>query len=80
MLSPARFDLAVIPCLSCSRDGRRLGHGGGYYDRYLPRMHCPTACLCREALLMEALPVEETDRSVSLVVTESGVYANPGNS
>ena len=32
-LSPDQIDLAVIPCVTCSREGRRLGRGGGYYDQ-----------------------------------------------
>ena len=35
LVTPADIDFAVVPCLCCDRDGRRLGHGGGYYDRYL---------------------------------------------
>lgn len=31
-------DFAVIPCLSCDRSGRRLGRGGGYYDRFFVRL------------------------------------------
>ena len=35
LIRPEEIDLAVIPCLSCDGKGRRLGKGGGYYDRYL---------------------------------------------
>ena len=30
-------DFAVLPCLSCSHSGHRLGQGGGFYDRFLAR-------------------------------------------
>ena len=36
-VGPRTIDLAVIPCVSCSHDGARLGHGGGFYDVYFSR-------------------------------------------
>lgn len=71
--SPESVDFAVIPCTSFDRAGNRLGQGGGYYDRLLPRLACPTVCVCREKLLLDALPVEEHDAKCALYLTENGL-------
>ena len=73
ILAPEEIDFAVIPCLSFDRTGRRLGQGGGYYDRLLPRLRCETALLCREALLLDAVPTEEHDMRCNHYITERGV-------
>ncbi|MBS5282929.1 MAG: 5-formyltetrahydrofolate cyclo-ligase [Clostridiales bacterium] len=68
--------LAILPCLSCTRDGRRLGQGGGYYDRYLKEhekeLSGRCVLVCREALMLEEIPVEDHDRRADLVVWENG--------
>ena len=70
---PEDIDLAVVPCVGAAADGRRLGRGGGYYDRLLPQLSCPTCLICRERLMSEAVPTEEHDRRCTLYVTERGV-------
>ena len=54
-------DLALVPCLSVSPDGTRLGHGGGYYDCWLRAHPCRTVCLCHQALVSDALPAAPWD-------------------
>ncbi len=67
-------DLAVIPCLSCDHKGNRLGHGAGFYDRYFRELKTREVMICREALIEESIPMEETDRRFAKVITEKGIY------
>lgn len=64
-----RIDLALVPCVSAAADGRRLGHGGGYYDRFLLTHRTFSACLCHRALLDDAVPSTPQDALVDTVVT-----------
>ena len=67
---PSADDVIIVPALCCDAHGSRLGHGGGYYDRYLAETNVFTVCPCRTALLESALPTEATDVPVDLVVTD----------
>lgn len=67
---PGSGDIIVVPALCCDRHGNRLGHGAGYYDRYLAHSEAFSVCLCRKALLEEKLPTEDTDIAVSLVLSD----------
>ena len=67
------LDLALVPCSTGSRSGRRLGYGGGYYDRFLPRTTCPKALLCRGRLVREDIPTEDHDQLMDFLVTEEGL-------
>ena len=54
--------------------GRRIGYGGGYYDRFLAFYPGHKVGLCRSLQLSCAeLPHDATDVSVDFVVTEAGV-------
>ena len=71
---PEGIQMAVLPCLAAGPDGTRLGHGGGYYDRWLAR--CPgayRAVLCPEALLAPHLPADALDLPAQCIVTERRV-------
>ena len=72
LVAPADIDLAVVPCAGASPDGRRLGRGGGYYDRFLVRYAGETLLLCRQALLRSGIPWEAHDVLIPAVITEQG--------
>lgn len=76
-LVPAEeIDIVILPCVGCDRQCRRIGHGAGYYDKYLTtvRKDCFTMALCYEEALADELPTEEHDVPVDAVVTEKTVY------
>ena len=62
----------LIPALAVDHDGRRLGQGGGWYDRMLPLRASGThtfAIIHPEELVAGPLPVEEHDEPVDAVIT-----------
>ena len=67
--------LALVPCLAASRDGVRLGRGGGYYDRFLAHYKGAGLLLCPEALLLDELPCDDWDAHFAPenILTEKGI-------
>lgn len=76
IVPPEEIDIIILPCVGCDRQCRRIGHGAGYYDKYLTtvRKDCFTMALCYEEALADELPAEEHDVPVDAVVTEKTVY------
>lgn len=69
-------DVAIIPGLAFDRRGRRLGYGGGYYDRLLasPALsHCLLVAPAYAFQVVDELPADPWDRPVHCLVTESDV-------
>ncbi len=70
---PQELDAVILPCVGFDAVGHRLGHGGGYYDRYLPQ--CPRAfrvLVAFEAQRLDAVAVDPHDQSAQALVTELG--------
>lgn len=75
-VAPAMVDVALIPGLAFDPLGRRLGRGGGHYDRLLPllRPDCLRIGVCFELQRVAAVPEEPWDQRVDAVVTEAGIW------
>lgn len=70
-LHPGEMDLIVLPGAAFTRDGKRLGYGGGFYDTLLagPAAGVPLAGVCFPCQLLDDLPMEAHDRHVDMVIT-----------
>src|SRR3954447_1797100 len=72
----ARADVLVVPALAVDTAGRRLGQGGGSFDRALARARpdaVVVALLHDGEVTAQPLPTEPHDRPVDVVVTPSRV-------
>jgi 5-formyltetrahydrofolate cyclo-ligase len=65
----ATADLVLVPALAVDRGGRRLGQGGGSYDRALHRTAAPVVAVVFGDEVLETLPTEAHDLSVGGVLT-----------
>ena len=74
-IDPAEVDAVIVPGVAFDEHGRRLGYGGGYYDRLLPllRPDCARIGLAFDEQLLPQIPAEEHDEHVDLVVTPTRV-------
>ncbi|MFA7692557.1 MAG: 5-formyltetrahydrofolate cyclo-ligase [Candidatus Hydrogenedentes bacterium] len=66
--------LCVTPGLAFTRNGARLGYGGGYYDRFLEHFRGVSVGLAFELQLAASLPQSPHDQGVNHVLTEKQWY------
>jgi 5-formyltetrahydrofolate cyclo-ligase len=72
-VDPVHLDVVVVPGLAFTADGRRLGQGGGHYDRFLARLRpdCVTVGAAFAEQLLDDLPTDPHDARLDFVVTDA---------
>lgn len=70
----AAADVVVVPGLALARDGRRLGQGGGFYDRAVGAVAGvrPLLGVVDAEWVLAGVPAEAHDARVGFVVTSEG--------
>jgi 5-formyltetrahydrofolate cyclo-ligase len=68
-------EVLIVPLLAFDRQGGRLGYGGGFYDRTLESLRArrPVLAIGLAYAAQEAgaLPIEDTDQPLDMIVTEA---------
>jgi 5-formyltetrahydrofolate cyclo-ligase len=72
LVVPSTIDLVVVPGIAFDAGGRRLGRGGGYYDRFLSRLRrgATTVGIAFDEQIVDKVPVNDEDVSVDVIVTD----------
>jgi 5-formyltetrahydrofolate cyclo-ligase len=69
-------DIVLVPLMAFDAQGRRLGYGGGFYDRTLARLRAlkPIAAvgLAYDEQRIDAVPHSDYDQKLDWVLTPSG--------
>ncbi|MDP1997703.1 MAG: 5-formyltetrahydrofolate cyclo-ligase [Gallionella sp.] len=75
--NPNEVEFVLLPGVAFTRDGARLGYGGGFYDKLLASMaQRPVLVAAAFAVqIVERLPQEATDIKVEWIVTEQETIA-----
>ena len=64
----------IIPCIAFAENGHRIGHGAGFYDRFLAKHDGLKIALAFEVQLVPDFETDEHDIPMDVVVTESALY------
>jgi len=67
------FDLVLVPGVAFDKAGRRLGHGGGFYDRLLSSLSGEFIALAFDNQVIGRVPDLEHDVRVHKIFTERRV-------
>ncbi len=68
------IDIIIVPCVGFDENANRLGHGKGYYDKYLQDYQGRKFSAAFEIQKLNKIDVEGSDVKMSRIITEKGVY------
>lgn len=74
LIAPDKIEVVLVPGVAFDLERRRLGRGGGYYDRFLPETHAFTAALAAPVQLLPEVPAESHDVCVDCLITADGIF------
>ena len=71
---PECLEIVLVPGVAFDRNGGRIGFGGGYYDRFLPRTGALRIAIAFEVQIVEDACVLAHDRKMDMLITERRAY------
>lgn len=73
LLNSEDIDLIIVPGLGYTKEGYRIGFGGGYYDRYLKDYSGKTLSLAFQSQIIPSFNTENHDIPVAKIITNDEV-------
>ncbi len=73
-VDPQVADVIIVPGVAFDSKCRRIGFGGGYYDRLLAGGDAVSIALAYAGQMVERVPTGEHDIPVDIIVTEERIY------
>lgn len=74
IIQPEKINCVIVPGAAFDLNFNRLGLGGGYYDKFLPRaVHAKKIALAFDFQIIDAVPTEPHDFKVDMIITEKRI-------
>ncbi|EPY2271547.1 5-formyltetrahydrofolate cyclo-ligase [Clostridium sporogenes] len=72
IVDPKKIDLAILPGLAFDNKGGRLGYGGGFYDRFIPKLKkgVPKIALAYDFQILKEVPKDVHDILVDEIIID----------
>lgn len=81
IVRPQDVDIWIVPGLAFTADGKRLGYGGGWYDRLLSRSSASSLkiAVAHPFQIVSDIPTEKHDIRLDRIVSVHAVVSSPSN-
>ena len=74
IISPEKINCVIVPGTAFDLNLNRLGLGGGFYDKFLPRaVNAKKIALAYEFQIVENVPTEPHDFKIDMIITENRI-------
>ncbi|MCL2136431.1 MAG: 5-formyltetrahydrofolate cyclo-ligase [Coriobacteriia bacterium] len=76
LVEPRKISVIIVPGVAFDPECYRMGFGGGFYDRYIPKLRDTTKVfgVCFDEQIYKSLPVQSHDQRLDAVVTPTFCY------
>lgn len=68
------INISIVPMVAFDPDLNRLGHGKGYYDKWLKKNITFKIGLCFEEKKFDKIPIDYNDVQMDIVISEKKIY------
>ena len=72
---PSDIELIIAPMVVADKNMRRLGYGGGYYDRFLENTDAYITGLCFDFQIVDFLPHDSHDKTMNQIITDKQIIS-----